>query len=122
MNVTVYNGSGVDHSDRFDGKDYSFPAGESVVVPYDAAVHSFGMGLKDRTKQIIRLGWARTGADMPGALERLDKFLFEVVHEEEEDAEPVVVNVIERPTIVPSEDALINSVRGRTRAILQKAS
>jgi hypothetical protein len=122
MNVIVYNGSGQPHNDRFDGKDYSFPAGESVVVPVDAAIHIFGMGMQDRSKKVIRLGWAFTGADMPAALERLDTFLFEACHEEEEDAPPQVVNAIERPTIVPKDDALLSSVRGRTRAILQKAS
>jgi hypothetical protein len=123
--VTVYNGSGQDHVDRFDGKDYSFPSGGTVTVPAEAALHIFGMGLRDRQRQIVRLGWARTGADVPKAIERLDSFLFEraVMPEDDDPPKVSVARRIEKPTEVPAaQDALLNSVKSRTRSILQKAS
>jgi len=123
MQITVYNGSGADHADRFDGKDYFFPAGAAVTIPAEAAQFLLGMGQKDKDhlRLITRLGWAPTGSQIPKALERLNAFLFEECVEE--DVEPVeIASQIERPVTVPTTDALVGSIKGRTRSILQKAS
>ena len=46
--------------DKFGGQRYEFPAGETVTIPEEAAVHIFGYGLdpKERFKKMMRLGLA----------------------------------------------------------------
>ena len=66
-------------SRRFDGELFSFPPGERVSVPEDAAAYIFAYGQNDaaRARVLIRNGWQRNGAlDLPAALERLHKFVF----------------------------------------------
>lgn len=122
MQVSVYNGSGQDHEDRFDGKAYEFPAGENRVIPVDAAIHIFGMGLADRSKQLIRLGWAPTSAEVPAALRRLNGFLFEQVREDEEESDPPEVPTqMEQPTQARTIDPDLAPIKARTRSVLQKA-
>ena len=100
MIVTVHNGSGLEHNDMFNGTAYTFPVNGTVSIPAEAAMHIFGMGLKNRMNQITRLGWAHTFADIPAAMRRLDAFTFEVAPEEEVEEVPQPAQ-IERPTTVP---------------------
>ena len=119
--IRVTNASGSDHKDRFDGKDYEFIYGDNpVLIPEEAAVHMFGMGLSDKLRLITRLGWALTGADMPNALQRLDSFMLEQVYEEEPE-EVEVATHISRPTEVPHTLAGLNGAKGRTKNLLEKA-
>lgn len=121
IKVVVYNGSGAPHKDRFDGIDYSFPVGEAVVIPRDAAVHIFGMGLTDKSRHLTRLGWAMTTAEMPQAQSRLDAFLFQDEPLTDEDsAEPAVA--IEQPKAVPTIDPGFAGIKNRTKTILTKAA
>lgn len=46
------------HEDSFDGHVYSFPPGEKVMVPREAAEHMFGVGGTDFTAVMHRKGWA----------------------------------------------------------------
>jgi len=46
--------------DKFGGNTYTFPPGETVTVPQEAAEHIFGYGLppKERFKKKMRMGIA----------------------------------------------------------------
>ena len=57
-NIFVKNNNSFDHFDSFDGNDYHFPPGEEVEVDEEAAGHMLGYGRKDKTENLIRLGWA----------------------------------------------------------------
>ena len=123
MLVKVMNMSGAPHRDRYDGRDYEFPADGTVIIPADAAVHIFGMGLSDRSRQIVRLNWAPTTAQIPEALERLNCFLFEQVKEgDDEELVTEIPSKMEKPTSVPAIDPDLVPLKSRTRNILSKAS
>jgi len=74
--IRVTNKSGNDLHDRFNGKDYSFPNGSSVVVPLIVAKHVFGLAEGDKTNTFARLGWMRTNSDLEEATRRLATFTF----------------------------------------------
>ena len=57
-NIFVTNRNDFDHFDSFDGVEYHFPPGEEVEVSELAATHMLGYGRKDKTENLIRLGWA----------------------------------------------------------------
>jgi hypothetical protein len=90
-NVYVINrNDGVDgrekliHVDHYNGEEYVFPPGERVLVPVDAAVHMFGMGLEDQSDTLTRLGWnmkydpaTKLISDDPAGVKRLANFVFE---------------------------------------------
>lgn len=123
MLVLVHNGSGINHADRFDGKDYTFPPDSDQTIPYEAAVHIFGYGLKDRAHQITRLGWAPTSAQWVEAIKRLDAF--EIVQVDEEEDVPVhevAVQKLEQPTNKQIIDPDLVPLKPRTQSILRKAS
>lgn len=86
----VTNNNEFDHRDMYNGKEFAFPQGEKTLVPMDAAYHMFGFGKKDKTENLVRLGWANIPND-EGA-KRLAKFVF---------TEPVM---IERPAEEPPEE------------------
>jgi hypothetical protein len=56
--IFVTNTNDFDHIDAYDGQEYVFPQGERVMIPEEAAMHFFGRGLKDKSEQLVRLGWA----------------------------------------------------------------
>ena len=67
---------------RFDGVDYTFPAGEPVDVHKAVATHIFGFGLpeqsddprvQDKTPCLLRLGWLSVSGERKSALETLRK-------------------------------------------------
>ena len=122
MFVRVANCSGVEHRDRFNGEDYVFPLHATTTVPYEAAVHIFGMGLKDRSRQITRLGWAPSSSDLASAIKRLDAFLFENVVEEDEEEQPQIVNRFEPLSGGPQVDPQMAPMKARTQRALSKAS
>lgn len=61
---------------RFDGEDYVFPFGKPVDIPIVAAAHIFGFGKKDKSQALLRLGWAKTSAEIDDGTERLKKISF----------------------------------------------
>lgn len=72
--------AGEDFSAGYDGKEYDFPKGKSVVVPVDAAVHIFGMGESNKVAIYARHGWALPGkGTLADGKKRLDEFSFEAV-------------------------------------------
>ena len=82
--VYVTNKNDFLHQDRYDGEDYFFPPGETVLLPVDAAVHLFGYGLKDKTEVLVRLGWAmrydttaKNYVEDETGVQRLAGFVFE---------------------------------------------
>jgi hypothetical protein len=81
--VFVTNKNDFFHSDRFDGADYTFPPGEKVQVPVEAATHMLGFNLKDKTETLVRLGWASKFDDVakrtvedPEGIKKLARFVF----------------------------------------------
>ena len=56
--IFVTNHNAFDHFDSFDGDEYHFPPGETIEVEEIAAEHMLGYGRKDKTENLIRLGWA----------------------------------------------------------------
>lgn len=82
-NVVVTNKNTEAYSRKFDGKLYSFPTDEPVIVPEGAAGYLFGYGLgeADRARILIRNGWQKNGVsgDPFGpdtAMKRLQNFVF----------------------------------------------
>jgi hypothetical protein len=62
---------------RFAGRDYVFAPNKPVDMPEEAANHIFDLDKEDKSRAILRLGWANTGAEFPTALERLAKLSFD---------------------------------------------
>lgn len=67
---------------RYDGVDYTFPAGVAVPVHKAVATHIFGFGLpeqsddprvQDKTPALLRLGWLQVSGERKAALEALRK-------------------------------------------------
>lgn len=83
-NIFVKNNNNFDHVDGFDGDDYVFPQGEEVEISEEAAMHMFGYGKKDKTENLIRLGWANKLDREKGwvkneeGVKKLAKFTFQV--------------------------------------------
>jgi len=72
--IFVTNKNTFDHRDSYDGEEYEFPAGQKVLIPVPAAIHMFGFNRRDKSDNLIRLGWANLPDD-EGA-KRLAKFVF----------------------------------------------
>jgi hypothetical protein len=62
-------------TDGWDGVQYAFLPGKTVEVPVFVAGHIFGYGFEDKTEHVVRLGWAKTTNDIPGALANLENFV-----------------------------------------------
>lgn len=60
------------HTDRYNGVEFVFPAGEKTLVPVDAARLFFGFQAPDKTEALIRQGW---GNDPEGP-KKLARFIF----------------------------------------------
>jgi hypothetical protein len=74
--LKITNGNAFDLTDRFDGTDYSFPAGGTAFITDDAARHIFGFGAPDKAPYLTRLGWMRTSGDYEEGMKRLNGFSF----------------------------------------------
>lgn len=60
--VRVTNGNSFAIDDRFDGVPYEFPAGQTVIIPPDAAQHIFGFPGEEADMMVHmarRFGWNR---------------------------------------------------------------
>jgi hypothetical protein len=104
MDIFVTNKNDFDHTDRFNGKDYVFPKGESVPVPIEAARHMFGFNSPDKTDNLLRLGWedrdvklAVQGRKAGDGIRWLANFVFS-------EAKLVEVAPIEAEVVTPKAD------------------
>lgn len=82
--VTNTNTDGIarDFVGRYNGLDYRFPspvAGKKqpVYIDDDAATHIFGIGNFDKTKVLMRHGWANFSSSYEAGMAILNKFIFE---------------------------------------------
>jgi hypothetical protein len=82
--VTNTNTDGVakDFIGRYDGLDYQFPSpvggkNQPVYIPDDAAAHIFGVGSYDKTRVLVRHGWATFSSGIAAGMAVLNKFIFE---------------------------------------------
>jgi hypothetical protein len=60
--------------DGFAGVRYTFTPKTPLEVPLEVARHVFGHLTEDKEPFLARLGWCRSRADLPKALERLAAF------------------------------------------------
>ena len=72
--VFVTNNSGQPLVVEFSYKEITFPAGESVEIPVNAAKHIFGFGAENKEPYLARLGFIRLHSDIEQGLEKLAKF------------------------------------------------
>ena len=78
MNTVEVTNTGKDaFEDGYAGIRYVFEPGQKLSVPYEAAAHIFGYGMKDKEDALARLGWIETHKDLPEGLKRLAKFKIE---------------------------------------------
>jgi len=108
--LTVKNGNPFNFTGRYDGIDYSFPAGAITAVPEDAARHIFGVGMVDKTDVMVRQGWMHDSASRNSATEILNKFSFNVADN------------LEPGDVIPAGDAADIKVTGQGSAPLQTGS
>ena len=77
--LRVTNNNDFDLKDRYDGQDYIFPAGSTVMCEDSAARHIFGVGDPDKLTYLKRQGWMKISTDEAKAKEILNNFKFEPV-------------------------------------------
>ena len=74
--LQVTNNNTFDLSDRYDGQDFTFPAGSTVALGEDAARHIFGFGEADKTPFLARQGWVRNSGEIEAGMAKLSGFSF----------------------------------------------
>jgi len=74
--LQVTNSNNFDLIDRYDGRDYIFPAGATVALGEDAAKHIFGFGDVDKSTYLARLGWVRNSGEVEAGMQKLNGFSF----------------------------------------------
>ena len=74
--LKVTNKGTVALHDRYNGQDFGFAPGASVIIGEDAARHIFGVGEGDKIPTLVRLGWMSTNCDYEEAMRRLSDFVF----------------------------------------------
>ena len=72
--VFVTNNSGQTLVAEFNYREITFPVGESVKVPINAAKHIFGFGAENKEPYLARLGFIRLHSEIEQGLEKLAKF------------------------------------------------
>jgi hypothetical protein len=80
--VFVANHGDEPFRDRYNGEDFTIPAGGVEEMLVETAELCLGFGEEDKTRVIRRLGLAFTLDDMPKALERLNSFSFHMSEKE----------------------------------------
>lgn len=75
--VRVVNHNPFKFVGRFAGRDYVFVPEKPVDLSEEAVNHIFDIDKDDKSRAILRLGWAATGADMETAMEKLAKISFD---------------------------------------------
>jgi hypothetical protein len=84
--LKITNKNDFDLIDRYDGKDYIFPAGETVLCPDSVARHVFGVGDDDKKPYLTRQGWLRLSDKFDEGMKKLNNFVFDLL-EEKHDVE-----------------------------------
>ena len=77
----ITNTNGFPYTGRYDGKDFTFPAGAPVYCPDDAARHIFGLGQQDKSAVLSRNGWATVTSGLQVGLDILNNFKFIAVEQ-----------------------------------------
>jgi hypothetical protein len=94
MNVSVTN-KGEDFTGKFDGKEYVFERGKTVVIPEKAAMFLFAFGMDDaaRARVLVRNGWQKMGGPehLRAAKARLGEFSFREGPEDAPRAKPKAI-------------------------------
>lgn len=73
---TVKNNTGDKFVAKYDGIEYVFAPGDSVVLTEDAAAHIFGLGASDKNEVLVRHGWLHKSSDYDVAMQKLNGFSF----------------------------------------------
>jgi len=74
--LQVTNNNTFDLVDRYDGQDFTFPAGATVALGEDAARHIFGFGEADKIPYLARQGWVRNSGEIEAGMQKLNGFSF----------------------------------------------
>jgi len=91
MQIFVTNKNDFYHEDAFNGQKFAFEPGSKQLIDAEAASHMFGFGRKDKTENLLRLGWSNLPDDE--GVRWLAKFVFtdaRVVEVESEDEQEEV--------------------------------
>jgi hypothetical protein len=128
--LKVTNNNTFDLNDRYNGQDFSFPAGKTVALDLDAARHIFGFGEADKIPYLTRQGWMRTSGDLDTGMRILGGFVFDSVSDvvsgelilTEQGSAPLQAEEGEAPTDAASEppSATPSLNRGGKRNILDQ--
>ena len=95
--VFVTNNSGQPLVVEFNYKDITFPVGESVEIPVNAAKHIFGFGAENKEPYLARLGFIRLHSDIEQGLEKLAKFEITSELPQQDRSLPSAVGVVALP-------------------------
>ena len=77
--LKVTNNNDFDLVDRYDGQDYLFPAGKTVMCEDAAARHIFGVGDAEKRPYLTRQGWMKASDKFEEAMAKLNNFAFEYI-------------------------------------------
>jgi hypothetical protein len=77
--LKITNNNTFDLTDRYDGEDYTFPAGKTVRCPVVVAQHFFGIGNPNKMPYLSRQGWARHSQEFDAGMLILNNFAFEEI-------------------------------------------
>lgn len=80
--VWVRNNGAEDFNSRYDGEDFSIPAGAYVEMLAECATLCLGFGEEDKTRCLRRLGWSFTGDQVKEGEKRLAAFSFHMTEVE----------------------------------------
>jgi hypothetical protein len=75
----IKNGNDFDFSARYDGREYTFPAGKTRACDDDAAHHIFGLGSDNKMNVLTRHGWVKPLEPISVGMAVLNKFAFELI-------------------------------------------
>jgi hypothetical protein len=80
--LKVTNNNDFDLADRYDGQDYFFPAGKTVMCEDAAARHIFGVGDAEKRPYLTRQGWMKASDKLEEAMAKLNNFTFELIEQQ----------------------------------------
>jgi len=75
----IKNGNDFDFVARYDGREYTFPAGKTRACDDDAAHHIFGLGADNKMAVLTRHGWVKPMEAVSIGMAVLNKFSFELI-------------------------------------------
>src|SRR6266704_1753971 len=100
--LKITNNNTFDLTDRYDGQDYTFPAGKTVRCPMVLAQHFFGIGEPKKMPYLARQGWSRTSQDWEAGMKILNNFKFEMIDQGPQD--DLALNVQGTAVLQPETD------------------